>query len=769
MTGVAVIMIGGQLGKVTGVSVEGDEFVDQVRSFIKGLGGVHWPTVALSVAVLVVLLTLARVVPRLPGPLIAILLATAVVAVFSLDRNGIRVIGEIPSGLPTPGLPGIGLSELSTLVIPAAGVAIVAFSDNVLTARTFAARHGQRVDANAELRALGVCNAGTGLLHGFPVSSSGSRTALGDALGSRTQLYSVVTLVFVLVVMVAGRGVLAHFPMAALGALVVYAALRLVDVPEFKRLARFRHSELILALATTASVLLFGVLYGVLVAIVLSILDLLRRVAHPHDAVHGFVPGVAGMHDVDDYPEADPEPGLVVYRYDAPLFFANAENFRERALAAVDENPDPVKWFVLNAEANVEVDLTALDVLDALRAELDQPRNRVRDGQGQAGPAGCTRGRRAGRQDRRGPHLHDLADGGRGLPQQPKPVGQPADQHHTAADQHRGNRKQNGQQHAARQAQRGNHLAPQGSMSPAFRLQCHCRRVRYRVVDQHCERGEADRSPHIGNGGDDRDDGTNDKLGAVRAGEPRMHRGQRVGQVPVAGHRQRRPRHAENQRQQRPKRRDRRRGTDHGFEAGLARGPHGVGQRSARRGQTGAAQLRQHGGRDDRVDRQRDAERNRNRPRDGPCGVANLLAEGGDPGVSGEREEQQAGRLQYPGDADVFTEQPRGVDVTESEDEHHHRGERGKHDRDDDAGEQRRLLDARVVDSRQRHHRGRRDGVRIRRPGVDPDRQRHRGARSRLAHHEAPTGGEPPERAEPLAAVHVRPAGLWIQRGQPRR
>ncbi|HET9563450.1 MAG TPA: sulfate permease [Mycobacterium sp.] len=370
MTGVAVIMIGSQLGKVTGVSVEGDEFVDQMRSFIEGLDGVHWPTIALSVAVLVVLLTLARVVPRLPGPLIAILLATAIVAVFSLDRYGIRVIGEIPGGLPMPGLPGIPLADVSALLIPAAGIAIVAFSDNVLTARTFAARHGQRIDANAELRALGVCNVGTGLLHGFPVSSSGSRTALGDALGSRTQLYSVVTLVFVLLVMVAGRGVLANFPMAALGALVVYAALRLVDVPEFKRLARFRHSELILALATAASVLLFGLLYGVLVAVVLSILDLLRRVARPHDAVQGFVPGVAGMHDLDDYPTADPVPGLVVYRYDAPLFFANAENFRERALAAVDENPDPVEWFVLNAEANVEVDLTALDVLDALRTEL---------------------------------------------------------------------------------------------------------------------------------------------------------------------------------------------------------------------------------------------------------------------------------------------------------------------------------------------------------------------------------------------------------------
>ena len=315
---------------------------------------------------------LARLAPRIPGPLIAVLAATAVVSLFSLNRNGIKVVGVIPEGLPALGVTGIPLADRSALVIPAGGIAIVAFSDNVLTARTFAARHGQDVDANAELRALGVCNVGTGLSHGFPVSSSGSRTALGDAIGSRTQLYSVVALVFVVVVMLAGRSVLAMFPTAALGALVVYAALRLVDVPEFKRLARFRHSEFVLALATTAAVLLFGVLYGVLVAVGLSILDLLRRVARPHDAVLGFVPGVAGMHDIDDYPDASPEPGLVVYRYDAPLFFANAENFRGRAMAAVDENPVPVEWFLLNAEANVEVDLTALDALDRLRTDLER-------------------------------------------------------------------------------------------------------------------------------------------------------------------------------------------------------------------------------------------------------------------------------------------------------------------------------------------------------------------------------------------------------------
>jgi SulP family sulfate permease len=372
MAGVAAIMIAGQLSKVSGVSVDGDEFLDQMRSFVAGIGGVHWPTVVLSAAVLAVLLLLGRLAPRLPGALIAILIATAFVAALSLHENGIKVIGEIPSGLPTPVVPSIPMADFVALLIPAAGIAIVAFSDNVLTARTFAVRHGQEVDANAELRALGVCNVGAGLMHGFPVSSSGSRTALGDALGSRSQLYSVVALVSVLVVMLAGRGVLASFPMAALGALVVYAALRLVDVPEFKRLGRFRRSELILALATTAAVLVFGVLYGVLVAIVLSILDLLRRVARPHDAVQGFVPGIAGMHDIEDYPQANLEPGLLVYRYDAPLFFANADNFRERALIAVNEFPGAVEWFVLNAEANVEVDLTALDALGQLRADLER-------------------------------------------------------------------------------------------------------------------------------------------------------------------------------------------------------------------------------------------------------------------------------------------------------------------------------------------------------------------------------------------------------------
>lgn len=370
MTGVAVIMIGGQLGKITGVDVTGDEFVDQVRSFVAGIGSVHAPTVALAATVLALLLLLYRISPRFPGPLVAVLAATAVVWIFSLEDNGIRVVGAIPAGLPTPGLPSVALSELAGLVVPALGIAVVAFSDNALTARTFAARKGEIIDSNAELRALGVCNLTTGVTQGFPVSSSGSRTALGDTVGSRTQLYSLVMLATVLLVMLAGRDLLEHFPMAALGALVVYAALRLIDVAEFRRVARFRRSELVLALATTAAVLGFGVLYGVLVAIALSLMDTLRRIARPHDSILGYVPGVAGMHDVDDYPEAKLVPGLVVYRYDAPLFFANAEDFRERALDAVDDAPDPVEWFVYNAEANVDPDLTAVDAMEQLRRDL---------------------------------------------------------------------------------------------------------------------------------------------------------------------------------------------------------------------------------------------------------------------------------------------------------------------------------------------------------------------------------------------------------------
>jgi high affinity sulfate transporter 1 len=370
MAGVAVIMIVGQLKKVTGVPVDGETIIQEIKSFFSNITQFHVPTLVLATAVLVLLMAIRKVAPKFPGPLLVVLAAAAAVVLFKLENHGIHVVGPIPAGLPTPTIPGIPLEQVVQMIIPAAGIAVVAFTDNTLTARTFAARKGEKIDANAELRALGVCNLATGVTRGFPVSSSGSRTALGDALGNRSQVYSLVMLATVVAFMFLGRGILESFPMAALGALVVYAAVRLVDIPEFRRVARFRRSELLLALATTVSVLVFGVLYGVMVAVLLSILDMLRRILRAHDSVVGYVPGMAGMHDINDYPNAQPVPGLVVYRYDAPLFFANAEDFRQSALNAVEQNATPVEWFVLNCEAHVDPDITAVDALQELHKEL---------------------------------------------------------------------------------------------------------------------------------------------------------------------------------------------------------------------------------------------------------------------------------------------------------------------------------------------------------------------------------------------------------------
>jgi sulfate permease, SulP family len=372
MAGIAVIMIIGQLGAVTGVPMEGDSPPAEVASFLSGLAGAHLPTVALALALLVGMLVGTKLRPTWPVPMIGMLAATAVVAAFSLDALGVRLVGSSVSGLPVPGLPALSAHDVASLLLPAVGVAIVGYSDNVLTGRAFATRHGQTVQGTAEIVALGAANLAAGVLRGFPVSSSGSRTAIGDAQGSRTQLHSLVALVLVVVVLVAGGALLSRFPRAALGAVVIYAALRLVDIAGFRRIARFRRSEAAIAVVTMVAVLTVGVLYGVLVAVGLSVLDLLRRVARPHDGVLGYVPGIAGMHDMDDYPGARPVPGLLVYRYDAPLCFANAENFRSRALAALETQPEPPRWFLLNAEANVEIDSTAAEALEALHDELQR-------------------------------------------------------------------------------------------------------------------------------------------------------------------------------------------------------------------------------------------------------------------------------------------------------------------------------------------------------------------------------------------------------------
>ncbi|MFE0462365.1 SulP family inorganic anion transporter [Kitasatospora sp. NPDC058965] len=371
LTGVALTMMVDQLTKVTGVPVSGEGFFPQLWSFARHLSELSVATTVLSAAALLFLFAAARYVPRLPGPLVAVVLGTAVAALFDLDQHGIQTIGAIPSGLPDLSWPHLG--ELHALVLPAAGVLLVGYTDMILTGRAFASDESvEHLDADQELLALGAANLGSGFLSGFPLSSSASRTVLARSGGGSTQVYGLVAGGCVLGVLLFLGPLLRDLPNAVLGAVVVYAAVRMIDLAGLRRLAAFRRRELLLALGCLVGVLALDVLRGVLVAVGLSVAELLSRVARPHDAVQGLVPGLAGMHDVDDYPDARTIPGLLVYRYDSPLFFANAEDFRHRALAAVADEPVPVSWFVLNAEANVQVDITALDSVDALRRDLTE-------------------------------------------------------------------------------------------------------------------------------------------------------------------------------------------------------------------------------------------------------------------------------------------------------------------------------------------------------------------------------------------------------------
>jgi SulP family sulfate permease len=370
MAGIAVLMIVSQLGKVSGMDVEGDSTLSELRYFLAHLSEVHRPTLLLAAGTFVLLVAFHRLLPRWPGPLLGMVLAAAAVAALNLDQMRVETVGDIPRGLPPLTTADFSSIDLGALLPAALGVTIVAYTDNVVTARAFAARRREQIDARQEFLALGVANLGAGVFSGFPVSSSGSRTVIGDAMGSRTQLYSIVAAAILLLTMLFLGPALSTFPLAALGALVMFAAVRLIDLAELRRIGRFRRSELFLALATTAAVLVFDVLYGIAVAVALSILDLLRRIARPHDGILGFIPGLAGMHDIDDYATSQQIPGLLVYRYDAPLFFANAEDFKSRAFASVDAADPSVEWFVLNAEANTEIDLTAVDALEEVRRTL---------------------------------------------------------------------------------------------------------------------------------------------------------------------------------------------------------------------------------------------------------------------------------------------------------------------------------------------------------------------------------------------------------------
>ena len=371
MAGVALIMVVSQLPNLTGVRSERRETLARLADVARGLDRLRPAPLLVALGVVAALVALRRA-RRLPAPLLVVLAATVVTAAFDLDARGVATVGEVPSGLPVPALPSLPAGDWPAVFVAAAGILVVAFSDNILTARAFAERGREVVDANQELLALAGANAAAGLAGGLPVSSSGSRTAIVDASGGRSQVTSVVAAACLAMVLLVAGPLLESFPLAALGGLIVYAAARLVDPGEMRRIARFRRSEAVVCAAAFAGVVAFDVLPGIGIAVALSVAELFARIARAHDAVQGEVPGLAGLHDVKDYQAARTIPGLVVYRYDAPLCFANAEDFRRRVIDAVAEaaRAVPVEWVVLNMEANVEIDVTASDMLEDLRSEL---------------------------------------------------------------------------------------------------------------------------------------------------------------------------------------------------------------------------------------------------------------------------------------------------------------------------------------------------------------------------------------------------------------
>ena len=367
MAGTGALMIGSQLGRLGRTSSSGETLYDQLATFAGTLDTVHAPTLGLGVAVLVALFVLPLVLPRIPAALVTIVVVTALSAVFALGDGGIVVLGAADAGGLVWSPPHWNQGLFGALLLPALGIAIVAYSDDMLTARGFAAR-GERVDADAELLALSGANAMAALVGGYPASASASRTAIAAAAGAHTRAYTFTVAGGVFAVMWFAGPLFADLPVAALAAVVVWAASRMIDIPAWRDLARFRGSEFALALATAIGAAVFGLLAGIGIAVALGTMDLLVRLARPHEAVQGFAPGHAGMHDIEDHPGAVTVPGLLIYRYDAPLFFGNVDDFRDEfATAMATHQP---RWVILNVEAMMHVDFTACGVLRALIDDL---------------------------------------------------------------------------------------------------------------------------------------------------------------------------------------------------------------------------------------------------------------------------------------------------------------------------------------------------------------------------------------------------------------
>ena len=366
MNGLAITIVVAQLPKLCGFSTDADGFVDELRAFVHDFGERDRTTILLGLTTLAVLLVLPRISRRVPAVLVAVVGSTVVTAAFGL---AVKTVGPLPQGLPHPTFPWTSAADVIPLLIAAAGITLVSLTDTIATSTSFAARRGDEVDPNQEMIGLGTANLAAGMFQGFAVSSSSSRTAVAEQSGAKTQLTGLVGAACVALLLLFFSSLLTDLPQTALAAVVIAAAISLADIPALVRFARARMSSLALSLAATAGVVFFGVLAGIVIAIALSILLFFQRSWWPPGEILGRVGSTGEWHSLRAEPEAVEPDGVLVFRWEAPLFFANAGIFRQQVRRLVRERHP--RWVVLQCEAITDIDVTAADMLDRLDTELN--------------------------------------------------------------------------------------------------------------------------------------------------------------------------------------------------------------------------------------------------------------------------------------------------------------------------------------------------------------------------------------------------------------
>jgi high affinity sulfate transporter 1 len=365
MNGIALTVLISQLPKLFGFSIEDNGPLRELWAIGSLVlhGQANWVAFAIGAGTLAVILLL-RKSTRFPGILVAVVCATAIVALLDLEvRADVSVLGSLPQGLPTFAVPWITYSDIVPVLIGGGAVALISFADTSVLSRTYAARLGTKVDPNQEIIGLGAANLAAGFFHGFPISSSSSRTPVAEAAGAQTQLTGVVGALAVALLLLLAPSLLKHLPYAALAAVVIASAIGLFEVADLTRIFRIQPWEFWLSIVCFVGVAALGAIPGIGLAIVIAVLEFLWDGWRPHSAVLGRAEEVKGYHDIGRYPNARQIPGLVLFRWDAPLFFANAELFKERILDAVTKSPSPVRWVVVAAEPVTSVDVTAADML----------------------------------------------------------------------------------------------------------------------------------------------------------------------------------------------------------------------------------------------------------------------------------------------------------------------------------------------------------------------------------------------------------------------